>query len=236
MNSVHQNLFHVTHAKAGSTWIADILSTAFGERTYRRFGRRTEHYEWVPSCVYPAIFLPRQEFFELDGATGQPVFFVLRDIRDAMVSLYFSLRYTHTTDGFPHIVKFREEVEGMGDGEGLLHTIRTRHSEIQRIQESWLNSDSEVVRYEDLIASGGTLLTEVLDRIGFRYDREILERAITANSFEAKFGRALGEVDERSHGRQGLPGDWRRYATDELVEFVETNLKGTLEKGGYSLS
>jgi lipopolysaccharide transport system ATP-binding protein len=236
MTPANQNLFHVTHAKAGSTWIADILSTAFGERTFRRFGRRTEHYEWASGRVYPAIFLPREEFFSLAGTAEQPVFFVLRDIRDAMVSLYFSLRYTHTTEGFPHIVKFREEVAGMSDGEGLLHTLRTRHSEIQRIQESWLESGSEVVRYEDLIASGGSLLTEVFDRIGFSYDREILSRAIAANSFEAKFGRALGEVDERSHGRQGLPGDWRRYATDELVEFTETTLRGTLEKGGYSLS
>lgn len=236
MNPSNQNLFHVTHAKAGSTWIADILAMAFAGRTFRRFGRRTEHYEWMPGRIYPAIFLPREEFFSLAGTTDAPTFFVLRDIRDAMVSLYFSLRYTHTTEGFPHIVKFRGEVAGMSDGEGLLHTLRTRHSEIQRIQESWLESGSEVVRYEDLIESGGTLLGRVLDRIGFHYDHAVLDRAIAANSFEAKFGRALGEVDESSHGRQGLPGDWRRYATDELLEFVECNLKGTLEKGGYSLS
>ena len=95
-----QNLFHITHAKAGSTWVADILLTAFGERVYSRFGRRIENYKWEPGRIYPAIFLPRGEFTALAGTERQPTFFVLRDIRDTMVSLYFSLRYTHTIEGF----------------------------------------------------------------------------------------------------------------------------------------
>lgn len=235
MKGNQQNLFHVTHAKAGSTWVADILITAFGERVFRRFGRRVEHYEWAAGRIYPAIFLPRAEFDALPGAAGQPTFFVLRDLRDTMVSLYFSLRYTHATDGFPHIVKFREEVEGMDDAAGLLHTIRTRNGEIRKIQESWLDSGAEIVRYEDLIASDGSLLHEVLGRIGFEYDRTQLDRAIEANTFKAKFGRNLGEVDESSHGRQGLPGDWRRYASDELIDFIRTELASTLQRGGYEL-
>jgi len=235
MNATEQNLYHVTHAKAGSTWVADILVTAFGDRVFRRFGRRTEHYQWEPGRIYPAVFLQRKDFLELEGASNQPTFFVLRDIRDTMVSLYFSLRYTHMTEGFPHIVKFREEVEGMDDATGLLHTIRTRNGEVRRVQESWLGSGAEVVRYEDLIASEGHLLLDALDRSGFQYDRDTVIRAIDSNSFQAKFGRALGQVDEKSHGRQGLPGDWRHYATDELVEFVRTNLAETLKKGGYSV-
>lgn len=233
--NTRQNLFHVTHAKAGSTWIADILVTAFGERSFRRFGRRTEHYEWAPGRIYPAIFLPKDEFDGLEGVAGEPVFFVLRDLRDTMVSLYFSLRYTHATEGFPHIVKFREEVAEMDDAAGLLHTIRTRSGEVRRIQESWLGSGAEVVRYEDLIESGGRLLPEILERIGFDFEREPLDRAIEANSFEAKFGRSLGTIDESSHGRQGLPGDWKRYDSPEFSNFVRTDLKEILERGGYAV-
>ena len=230
-----QNLYHVTHAKAGSTWIADILLTAFGERVHRRFGRRTEHYAWAPGRIYPAIFLGKAEFDALEGTAGQPVFFVLRDIRDALVSLYFSMRYSHTAEGFPHILAFREEVQGMGDEEGVFHTIRTRHSEIQRIQESWLESGATVVRYEDLIADGGRGLPAVLHRCGFEFDEAALQGAIEANSFERKFGRNLGEIDPNSHGRQGLPGDWRRFASAELAQFVRERLGETLRRGGYEI-
>ena len=235
MKVAPDNLFHVTHAKAGSTWIADILSMAFGERVFQRFGRRTERYEWSKGTIYPAIFLAKDEFDALKGTAGQPTFFVLRDIRDALVSLYFSLRYTHATEGFPHIVAFREEVKDMNDGEGLIYTIRTRSTEIRRIQESWLGSGAKVVRYEDLIESGGRILADVLKEIGFRFDAAALDAAIAANSFEAKFGRSLGVVDENSHGRQGAPGDWRNYTSPELEEFVRENLADILGKGGYEV-
>ncbi len=100
--------------KAGSTWLYNIFRSAFGSRPGRKRvgGKKTENYHFEPGKIYPAMFLSFQDFSALKGSDSGPCFFVVRDIRDTLVSLYFSMRYSHTDKGFPHIAKFRQEVEG----------------------------------------------------------------------------------------------------------------------------
>jgi hypothetical protein len=229
-----QTLFHVTHAKAGSTWLNNIFISAFGSRRVaNRIGGKTENYRFEPGKIYPAMFLSHGDFSALEGSDSGPCFFVIRDIRDTLVSLYFSMRYSHTDRGFPHIVRFREEVEGMSDSEGIAHTFRTRSAAFMRVQESWLDSGKPVLKYEELLADAGGVLGGFFDAVGFDHDRAALVKAIAANSFEKKFGRALGEKDIKSHGRQGAPGDWKNYADPAVEAVIEERFGSLLEKCGY---
>ncbi len=206
-------LFHATHAKAGSTWICNILSNVFPGRVFARFGGKVERYRWNRGDVYPAIFLDYEQFLSIERDADSKIFFVIRDPRDTLVSLYFSMRYTHTSRGFPHVSKFREETEGMSDAEGILYTFKTRRNGIARMQKSWLDSDELIVKYEDLIAPTGITLSDVLRELDYSFDEKAMEAAIAKHSFENAFGRKMGERDNSSHGRQGLPGDWRNYSS-----------------------
>lgn len=228
------SLFHITHAKAGSTWIANVLRSTYGEKnTFPRFGSAVECYEWKPSTIYPAVFLSFQQFEELPKGEGWRSFYVMRDLRDTLVSLYFSLRYTHTTKRFGRIQDFRDRVSGMSDEEGMKLLFRERAADYAGKVMSWLDSEEVVVRYEDLIASKGRDLAGVLDRIGMPYDPNSLESALEQHWFENVYGRKLGELDEKSHGRQGLPGDWKNYESPEFSEVIEEHLLPVLRKGGY---
>jgi lipopolysaccharide transport system ATP-binding protein len=230
----NQTLFHVTHAKAGSTWLYNVFVSAFGSRRVaKRVGGKTENYHYEPGKIYPAMFLSFQDFSALEGSDSGPCFFVVRDIRDTLVSLYFSMRYSHTDKGFPHIAKFRQEVEGMSDPEGIAHTFRTRSAAFMRVQESWLDSGKPVMKYEELLSDAEGLLTGYFDSVGFSYDRAALKKAIDENSFEKKFGRALGQKDIKSHGRQGAPGDWKNYADPAVEAVIEERFGSLLAKCGY---
>ncbi len=228
------SLFHVTHAKAGSTWLHNVFVSAFGsKRVAKRIGGRTELYRHEPGKIVPALFLSYEDFVALEGTEGERCFFVIRDIRDTLVSLYFSMRYSHTDKGFPHIRKFRDEVEGMDDSAGIAHTFKTRSRGFRRIQESWLDSGQPVVKYEDLLLDAEGRLAELFEQLDFPCDRKALAAAVEENSFEKRFGRPLGTKDNKSHGRQGAPGDWKNYANDEIDAIVEERFGGLLSKAGY---
>ena len=231
----NQTLFHVTHAKAGSTWLTNVFTSAFGSRRVaRRIGGKTELYKFQSGKIYPAIFLPYGDFVALEGTDTGPSFFVIRDIRDTLVSLYFSMRYTHTDKGFPHISKFRGEVAEMDDAEGIAHIFRTRSRAFKNIQESWLESGRPIVRYEDLLVDTMGVLTSLFDSVGFTYRTADLEKAVKKNSFEKKFGRPLGQKDNKSHGRQGSPGDWKNYSSETLSRIIDEQFGPLLDKAGYA--
>lgn len=230
------SLFHVTHAKAGSTWLHNVFVSAFGRRRVApRVGGKVEKYRFKPGMIVPAIFLAYDDFMQLEGASADRCFFVIRDIRDTLTSLYFSMRYSHTDKGFPHITKFREEVSGMSDPEGIAHLFKTRSRNFLRVQTSWLDSGAPVVRYEDLLYDTEGILSSLFDRLGYPHDPKALRKAIEANSFKKKFGRDLGEKDVKSHGRQGSPGDWKNYRSDEISRVVDEKFSELLLKAGYAL-
>ena len=83
-------LFHVTHAKAGSSWIYSILRKVYKNKVMPRVGSEIDALEYSENGIYSALFLDNDEFQRIDFSAHQPCFFVMRDIRDTLVSLYFS--------------------------------------------------------------------------------------------------------------------------------------------------
>jgi hypothetical protein len=228
-------LFHVTHAKAGSTWLANILRDTFDDPVSPRFGEAVEEYRWCQGTVYPAVFLSYDEFLKLERAEDSIVFYVIRDIRDSLVSLYFSLRYTHTTEGFPHVQRFRDKTGGMSDEDGIAFLFEKGSRKLLLMQKSWLKSEMPVIRYEDLIASGGGILPGFLRSLGVKFDNTRMSEAIERRGFKKVYKRELGERDNTSHGRQGLPGDWRNFESTRLRGFITDQFNEVLELAGYPL-
>src|SRR5690349_6045287 len=95
-------LVHVTHAKAGSSWIRDILELVFCEHVAPRgpwvakeTGGDLSKHVFAPNRIYPAMFMTRDELLAHPELRDAPRFFILRDLRDTLVSLYFSLKVSH---------------------------------------------------------------------------------------------------------------------------------------------
>ena len=101
------------------------------------------------------------------------------------------------------------------------------------IQESWVKSDSPIYKYEDLFASNGMLLFDILDNLDINYSHRLLSNAIKKHSFEKSFGRKPGDTDIMSHGRNGLAGNWKEHQSKEIDAIIEKNFKGHLKLTGY---
>lgn len=92
-------IFHITHHKAGSQWVAEILKHAAPERIILPKIRMAQFYEEPLQAggVYLTVYVPKPDFgrvtVSLQGE--RRIFVVMRDLRDTLISLYFSLRYSH---------------------------------------------------------------------------------------------------------------------------------------------
>ncbi len=143
-------VFHITHHKAGSQWVAEILKYCALDRFQRPDVDLSFFYN-VPiklETVYLTVYVPKKDFNHITAA--QPLFsrsgikyaivhpsvylknwinfrrkempcrhfVVIRDLRDTLVSLYFSWKISHAFH-FPWQFKSREILNKVSVEQGL---------------------------------------------------------------------------------------------------------------------
>ncbi len=209
-------MLHITHAKAGSTWIVGILQTLFGRRVVpRQYGM--PDFKKNRGKVL-SVFLSRDDFMMRPELAGSQRFIVLRDLRDTLVSRYFSTRNSHPLDPAGKIQAARAELCALPIEEGLSRLMEHEGMmRTARIQQSWLHSGEIVLWYEDLIADDVGQFEKLFnERLKLKLSAKFIRHAVELNRFEAIYRRKPGEEDVHSHGRKGVAGDWRNYFTPEL--------------------
>jgi hypothetical protein len=230
---------HLTHAKSGSTWLDRIFRDAFGERVGPRgslgaeaAGVPLERYVFPQGLIHPAQFMSRADFLLHPELQESRRFVQIRDLRDMLVSLYFSLLKSHVPTG--EVPKYRAHLANVSAEEGILYCIRHLGAKTAEIQLSWIDSGEYVLRYEDLIRDDVALVTDLfIARLGLPIEPERVEKIVLANRFEARFGRPLGSEDSASHGRQGAPGNWRKHFTRPVAEEFQAKYGHVLLATGY---
>ena len=252
----HPALVHITHIKAGSTWIDGMLRQLFGKEVMPRFGsglfkaqlteaadESLQHppygemfraMEYQPGAIYPALFITYDEFTSHPEFRDARRFVVIRDLRDTLTSHYFSLKSTHALDNRGRVKIAREHLQSVRKEEGFLFLFERDLDRLVQIQRSWLAAGALVLRYEDLLGNDVAAFTDLfLAKLGLPVSASAVRRAVEAARFEAVFKRKLGEVDEKSHGRQGLPGDWRNHFSPRVRRAFHERTGDLLEAAGY---
>jgi lipopolysaccharide transport system ATP-binding protein len=229
-------IFHVTHWKAGSQWVHKILLDCCPERVVRPeldMGQFL-HRPVAAGMVYPTVYVTREEF---DGVRLPPRwarFVMIRDLRDTLVSGYFSLRHSHP----PHqeVQHWRGALEGAAQADGLIRLMTDGWLDMSAaIQRSWVSAGEPLVRYEDLLANDLKILEAVLlRRCGLAVPRERFRAAVEANRFERLTGgRRRGQEDVAAHERKGVAGDWRNYFSKRVTRVFKERYGRLLVDTGY---
>jgi len=220
-------VFHVTHWKAGSQWVRAVLRAA---RPGRCFPPGMDMNDAllapvVPGAIYTPVYRSRAGFERVVGKVDESwrIFFVVRDLRDTLVSWYFSLRYSHPTRGNEGVSAYRAALRERTEEEGLLYLARSPGMrDIAQMRREWLESGVPIFRYEDLLADEQGEFERMFDYCALNVKparrREIVEHF----SFERLTGRRPGEAEDvTQHLRRAAVGDWRRYTDKRLVECFE---------------
>ena len=224
-------LLHISHAKAGSTWVANILKGLYGAEVSR--GRAPERFDFGKARIY-SLFMSHGEFLAHPELLGVHRFVVIRDLRDTLVSDYFSLRDTHDPDKAGAIQSFRDVLKARDLESGLNYLIEHRAERHAAIQRSWLGTETILLRYEEMLRDDLAIFSHLfLETFGHSLSADRLRRVVEANRFENVFQRPLGKEDPKSHGRQGAPGDWRRYFTPSNRANFQARFGDLLVATGY---
>jgi lipopolysaccharide transport system ATP-binding protein len=131
-------VFHITHWKAGSQWVNRILHTLVPDRLFH--ARQDQFLIWPVQHgkVYPTLYVTREQFYSVALPTNYRRFVILRDLRDTLVSFYFSLKVSHAVQ-HPVMADLRAD-----------------------IQESWVRAGEPLVRYEHLLDDDLAIFEQVL--------------------------------------------------------------------------
>jgi len=252
-------LVHITHHKAGSCWVDRILRELFGDQVVQRIGTEwfkkkgadqpcaepppqkaltfADLFHQTPyreGAVYPSLYLTREEFEKRPEFANANRFVVIRDPRDTLVSLYFSARESHPLDVNGRVEKLRGELRAQTKEEGLAMLIESALNRVTAIQRTWTGGKEIVLRYEDLIVDDLAIFERLLlERFAIPVSRKRLRKAVEVSRFDKVFKRPLGEVDEKSHGRQGAAGDWKNHFTPELRRLFHDKYGDLLIALGY---
>lgn len=229
-------IFHITHQKAGSQWIKAVFSTIDNSRLVKSKINETQFFEdkIIKGGIYPALYCTKERFESIKIPGNHKKFVVIRDLRDTLISLYFSMRYSHPVLN-EFIKKSRDELEKRDPADGVLFLLENGYIEpLAKIQNSWINSNEMIIKYEDLFVNETEIFMKIIDHCEMKYDRKLVIDAIQKNTFQTRSkGRKAGEEDVMSHLRKGSPGDWKNYFNHKLKEAFKDKYGELIIKTNY---
>jgi Sulfotransferase domain len=228
-------IFHITHHKAGSQWINRIFHALTFDRLVlpevecRQFLDKPI----VPGGIYPTVYITREQFESVELPKHSHRFVVIRDLRDTLVSLYFSIKHSH-----PMLTDQNRErraiVSDLGVEQGLLFVTENLLAGVAQVQWSWFAAGEELIKYEDLLERDEEILARLLLRdCKLEIEPSRFHDVVRENRFEARSGRKPGEEDLKSHERKGIAGDWRNHFTDKIARSFKDRFGSLLVATGY---
>jgi SAM-dependent methyltransferase len=232
-------IFHVTHWKAGSQWIFKILRECTPDLIIPAQVAELQflHDKVQSGKVYPTVYVTKEQFDSVELPEDWRRFIVFRDLRDTLISGYFSMKISHPIIS-PRIAYQREILQDLNQEDGLIFLLDVFLNDSANIQRSWLDAGEPFLRYEDLIANDVEILTPILlDQCRLPVSREKLEEVIIANRFDRwTGGRERGQEDITSHARKGIAGDWKNYFTPRVERIFNAKYGDLIVRTGYEVS
>lgn len=234
-------VFHLTQYKCGSQWVAEILKWC----AYRRCVLPEEGSQHVNTetliqgLVYPTVYLPKDKFEAIlarnKHITDIKPFVVTRDMRDVLVSFYYSLKNSHVAD-FKSVDRNRKNLNELSQEDGLIYLLEGNgdYPSFLSQQLSWINSSYPIFHYEDLIADEYEMFKKILSYCEIDVEPAHYEMVLTNNSFSTLTrGRKKGREDVTSHFRKGVAGDWQRHFTPKVKALFKERFGEQFVASGY---
>ncbi len=244
------SVFFVGLPKAGSTLLNGLMrpiSTAAGlsfvapQEILFAMGVAAQN---IPAEVN-AVFAPTGQayggFRSLPGGFSLPSFaadrtiLLVRDPRDMLTSLYFSLASSHRAPGkavgeaaAATFSEQREEVNRMSIDAFALDRVRLVVNQFRSVTNKLSRIPHKLYRYEDVIFEKRTWTRDMMDYLGLTVSEDVVEKVVAANDV------LPGVEDPAQHVRKVVPGDHRDKLSPETISELNARLEPILGRYGYT--
>jgi hypothetical protein len=230
---VPEDVFIVGYPKSGNTWFQDLVTMVIygvppslsppllAQTLVPDVHSHPFFQRYATPMFFKSHHLPRPEY--------RRVVYLMRDGRDAMVSLYH------------HFCAFQDSVSLM---EMVRDETQLHHGAWHKHVEAWLSNPYQaemiVMKYEDLKQDPVTALENFCGFVGVERDRSLLELVARETVFEKMQCREmrLGEGDlewpkDRLFRRRGIIGSYKDEMPADILAVFMDGAANTLKKCGY---
>ena len=227
------------YPRSGSTWFSFMLYQALTgeEADFHAVGRDVPY---VGRQLRAPTLLPEGgrlvRTHETHSGGHKKAIYLVRDVRDVVVSEYFYERYKNRWHG-----PFEEFVRRF-----VLGAVNPFGSWAAHVN-SWIDSSSEhrveltVIKYEDLRRDTEDLLKRALGFLGVSASSNRVVKAIRNNRIgrmrEKEDGSTVSprrrETPDVRFVREGSVGGWRQHLSREQLRFIEDSASDAMTRLGY---
>jgi hypothetical protein len=166
--------------------------------------------------------------FDLPLGDAQPIILLVRDPRDMLVSLYFSVTKSHVIpDGNENLMKARQHSAAMSIDAFVLERVPTYINAYRRYTQKLAEKPVTLFRYEDVVFHKEEWLKQLVEVLELPYRQRSISRV----------ARQLDIVpateDDAQHIRKVHPGDHKVKLQPATIEKLTADLAPFLSAYGY---
>lgn len=222
-------VIHLTFYKCASQWVRDILTdpeiTCVSGFPLSAGGIDVISQGWpeVPADSFAGpLYGASYENWLANAGEDDRAIVVLRDPRDLVVSLVFSLGFSHVPSSMTRLL--RSPISAASDQDRIRIGIYLLTQWADRMR-SWGTAPpgrrEYVTNYRRLTGNPKEEFAAIFRFLGWKIEPRLLNRVVDRHAFEKRTGRHPGDANPFSHLRKGIDGDWRNYFDRELGEDFE---------------
>lgn len=157
----------------------------------------------------------------------------VRDPRDCLTSLYFSIVYSHAVpegENRQRFLEIREETANTSIDSFCLHNAREYLRFFQAYAEMVEQNPGVLIsRYEDMVTDFETWLQRLLDYLGVPRAHQSVNEIVSDADFD------VGEEDAARHKRRVMPGDFLDKLAPETIDELNERFAQILHSFDYPL-
>jgi len=234
-------LYHLTFYKCGSQWIRDILTdprvVEHSGHTLAVSGVDVPSSSWPalePGQIASPVYSLGCQLWQESASPEDRAFVVVRDPRDIVISLVFSVSTSHTPSAITDLLRDPMSAASVPNRLRIGMFLMAQWSHYLRSWRYPSRFDNVLVtKYEDLIADLPRELARTFAFVGWPIPPAVINAVAAENTFESRSGRKPGDENEYSHRRKGIAGDWRNYFDRDLGEAFENAFPSLLSGLDY---
>lgn len=200
--------------KSGSSFVHTMLHRIYCRMKYQYVSELP-----IDSVGNDTYYGPVRLFDELPSdlfSNGKSILQV-RDPRDILTSLYFSLRYSHTIPaGDPRsFLTQREKLEEIGIDEFVLQNVDALTERFLKFEPFLNQKNVLVLRYESMVNDFDRWFDQIIEFSNLKWNFKL---RCCLNSLREEADFSVDREDVTQHKRQVTPGDYRRKLLPETIE------------------
>lgn len=190
-----------------------------------------------PGVIYSGFRHVPKKPCQVNLERGAKVILMVRDPRDILVSMYFSMKGSHAVpksgNSREKLLKIRENAESVSIEEFVRSGCERLRKKFHRYQEALVrneNLDVRVFRYEDVIFEKPSWVREIAEFFELEASEEKM------NAIAERHDVRPEKEDPSAHIRRVAPGDYLEKLSPETIEFLNAELGETVRAFGYELA